>query len=69
MKEFVVPKEGGNFIFRCANGSVQLAGEGSEVRQSNRIRQDTEEGEELRSVLEVETDDQFLQSDNDNKLT
>ena len=39
------------------NGSVKLAGKGSEVRPSNRIRQDIEKGEEHRGDLQGETDE------------
>ena len=41
-------------IFPCANGSVKLAGQGSEVRPSNRSRQHIEHG----SDLQGETDEQ-----------
>ena len=51
-KEVSCRKKENIFIFPCANGSVKLAGEGSEVRLSDRIRQDTEEGVEHRSDLQ-----------------
>ena len=41
-----MPKEGDKFIFPFADGSAKLAGKGSEVRTSDRIRQDIEEREE-----------------------
>ena len=47
-KEVLVPKEGETFIFTCADGSVKLAGQGSQVRPSNCIRQNIEEVEEHR---------------------
>ena len=44
-------------IFPCASCSVKLAGKSSEVRPSNRIRQEIHEGEEHRSDLVGETDE------------
>ena len=55
-KEVLVSKEGDNFIFPFVNGSVRLAGKGSEVGPSGRIRQEFEAGEEHRSDLQGETD-------------
>ena len=49
-KEVFVPKKE-HFIFLCANGIVTLAGKGSEVRTSDQIQQNTEEGKEHRSDL------------------
>ena len=59
-----VLREGDNFIFPCADVSVKLAGKGPEVRPSNRIRRDIEEGEEHRSDLQG---NQILQCNNENK--
>ena len=50
--EVLVPKEGDNFMFPCVSGSAKLSGKGSEIRTSDPIRQDIEEGEEHRSVLQ-----------------
>ena len=55
--EVLVPKEALNFLFSCANGSVKLARKSSEVRPSNRMWQDVEEGEEHRRDLQGETDE------------
>ena len=43
--------------FPRASGHVKMAGEGSGVRPSDRIRQDTEDGDEHRSDLQGETDE------------
>ena len=52
-----MPKEGDNSIFPGAYVSKQLARKkGSEVRPSNRIRQDTEAREDHRSDLQADTD-------------
>ena len=50
-------KEGDDFRFPIVGGSVKLARKGSEVRPSNQIRQDIEEGDEHRSDPQGETDD------------
>ena len=57
-KEVLVPK-GDNFIFPSDHSSTKLAGKGSEVRPSNRIRQDNEGGEEHRCDLQGETDEPY----------
>ena len=44
-------------MFPFMNGSAKLAGQRSEVRTSDRIRQDVEEGEEHCSDLQGETDE------------
>ena len=55
-KEFLVPEEGDSFMFPCANGLEKMAGKDAEIRPSNRIRQDIEEGEEHRSDFQGATD-------------
>ena len=45
------------FTLPIVNGSVKLAGKGSEILQSNRIRQDIEVREEYRSDLKGATDE------------
>ena len=63
-KEVLVPKEGDKFIIPFADGSAKLAGTGSDVRNSSRIRQDVEEGEEHRSDLhEPDSADQQQEQD------
>ena len=53
-REVIVPKR--DFSkFPRANGHVKMAGEGSGVRPSDRIRQDTEDGDEHRNDLQGET--------------
>ena len=48
---------GAIFIFPFATGSATLAGKGSEVRTSDRIRQDIEGREEHLSDLQGESDE------------
>ena len=52
-----MPSDGDHFMFSFMNGSANLAGQCSEVRTSDRIRQDVEEGEEHCSDLQGETDE------------
>ena len=42
-QEVPLAKEGDKFIFPFVNGSTKLAGKGSEILTSDRIRQDIEE--------------------------
>ena len=44
---FPVPKGNEYDVFSCAHGSVKLAGDGHEVRTSDRFRQNPEHGEKL----------------------
>ena len=56
-REVLLLKVGYNLILPCADGPVKLAVKGCEVRPSNRIGQDIEEGDPHRSDLQGETDE------------
>ena len=62
-KEVLVPSDGGKFIFPFVHGSAKLAGEGSEFRTSDGIRQYIEKEKNTAVIFKEKQMNQILQSD------
>ena len=64
-----MPSDGGKFIFPFVHGSAKLAGEGSEFRTSDGIRQDIEKEKNTAVIFTEKQMNQILQSDNEHKTS